>query len=244
MDLQTLMATLLSDNNVNSVAGKAGVSNQEVASVMAAALPMLLNAANAQAGAKETSEGFYEAVQEHAKKDPEKVDINEGEKIVEHLLGDEEDTAAKAISKKTGLSKIQVLTILAALAPVIMNMLGKETSSSNSSANTASMLTSLLGGSSNSNATNALMTAALGAVLSGALNGNSSANNSTSILGSVLGSAMGANNNSNNNASAAMASALLGSVLNGAMSGNTNTSSNNTNSAASSLLGGLMGLLK
>lgn len=242
MDLTSLIGALLNDNNVQSVSGKTGVSNGDVAGVLATALPMLLNGANNQAQQKETSQSFHEAVLEHSTKDPEKVDLAEGEKIVDHLLGNDADKAEKAIAKQTGLSRAQVALILAAAAPIIMNMLGKQTSASHSSSAsaTASLLGSLLGGGSNSSASNALMTAALGAVLSNALGGgNSQSNASSSILGSVLGSALGAKPQQNHKASNGTA-ALLGSLL-GATQQQAKPQQSNV---SGDLLGGLLSLLK
>ena len=253
MDLTTLMGALLSDNSVNSVAGKTGVSAGDVAGVLAAALPVMLNGANAQAHNADTSESFHEAVTEHAAKDPEAVDLAEGEKIVEHLLGDDEAKAEKAIAKKTGLSKAQVALILAALAPLIMNKLGQQTTASNSTsaANTASLLGALLGGGSNSSASNALMTAALGAVLSNALGGNSHASNNVapSILGSVLGSSLGGSQPVQSTASAGTAS-LLGSLLGATQQPQVQVKPQHKpqqvqeESGSFDLLGGLLSLLK
>lgn len=265
MDLTSLMGALLSDNNVQSVSRKSGVSTGNVAGVLATALPMLLNGANNQAQQKETTQSFHEAVLEHFKKDPEKVDLAEGEKIVDHLLGNDADKAEKAIAKQTGLSRAQVALILAAAAPIIMNMLGKQTSSQSSSASsTASLLGSLLGGGSNSSASNALMTAALGAVLSNALSGgNSQSNASSSILGSVLGSALGAKpqqNHAASNGTAALLGSLLGATQQQAKPQQSNVSADllgsllgasqqqvkpqQQSNASADLLGGLLNLLK
>ena len=231
MDLTSLMSSMLSDSNVNSVSGKTGISTDQVASVMAVALPILLNGANKQAESADTSESFHEAVLEHAEKNPEKVDAEEGQKIVAHLLGDETEEIEKAVAKKSGLSKLQVVAILAALAPIVMNGLGQHTTQSNSSnaGTTATLLSSLLGGNSGSTASNALMTAALGAVLSGALgSGSSQSNAGTSILGSVLGSTLSSNN------SQSAASSVLGSLLGGSQSAQ-------SQSSTASLLGSLLG---
>ena len=250
MDLTSLMGALLSDNSVSSVSNKTGVSSAQVASVVAAALPALLNGANQQASQKETTESFHEAVLEHANKDPEKVEVEEGEKIVDHLLGEEEaDKTERAIAKSTGMSKAKVALILAALAPMIMNMLGKQTTSSNSNSasSTASLLGSLLGGSSNSSASNALMGAALASVLSSALGSSSgsgsSSSASSSILGSVLSSAMGSSSASNQSS---MATDALSSLLGSALSSGTSSSASaqSASSTTSGLLGGLMSLLK
>lgn len=188
MDLTTLLSSLLSDQNIQNVAAKAGVSTEEAASVLATSLPVLLNGANGQASDARTTESFYQAVTDHAHKDPETIDLEEGGKIVGHLLGDDAARAEDAIATRAGMKPNTVALILAAAAPLIMNMLGSSTSSSNSSAGTASLLSALLGGGTNSNASSSLMTSALTSVLSGALGGQSSSN---SLLGSVLSGALG-----------------------------------------------------
>lgn len=222
--LTGLMSSFLSDNSLNSVSGKAGVDSGDVAGILAAALPSLLNGANGQASDESTSESFFEAVNSHAGKDPGDVDVDEGQKIISHLLGNDEEEVTRAIAKKTGMSSAKVGLVLAAAAPIIMNLLGKETSSSHSSHGTASLLGSLLGGSSGSSASNSLMTAALGSVLSGSLGGGSGSN---SLLGSLLGGG-----------SSSASSGLLGSLL-----GTTSSYSNNSNSMASGAMGLLGSLL-
>ena len=230
MDLNTLMSSLLSDANIKSVARKAGVSTEEAASVLATSLPVMLNGANGQASDKQTTESFFHAVKDHAGKDPEKVDLKEGGKIVGHLLGTDEAAAENAIATRAGMKPSTVALILAAAAPMIMNALGSSTSSSTNSANTASLLTSLLGGASNSNASSSLMTSALTSVLGSALGGNSSNN---SLLGSVLTGALGGGVQQQQSSS--MASSLLGSLLGGS------TQQQQSSSMASSLLGSLLG---
>lgn len=229
MDLNALMSSLLSDANIKSVARKAGVSDEEAASVLATSLPVMLNGANGQASDGHTTESFFQAVRDHAGKDPEKVDLKEGGKIVGHLLGTDEEAAENAIATRAGMKPSTVGLILAAAAPLIMNALGSSTSSSTSSAGTASLLNALLGGASNSNASGSLMTSALAGVLGNALGGGSSSN---SLLGNVLTGALGGGMQQ----STSMASSLLGSLLGGGVQQQQQSSS-----MASSLLGSFMG---
>lgn len=231
MDLTTLMSSLLSDENIKCVARKAGVSTEEAASVLATSLPVMLNGANGQASDRNTTDSFFQAVHDHAGKDPEKVDLQEGGKIVGHLLGTDEAAAEDAIAKRAGMKPSTVALILAAAAPMIMNALGSNTSSSNSSANTAALLNALLGGASNSNASGSLMTSALTSVLGSALGGGSSNN---SLLGSVLTGALGGG--ASQQQSSSMASSLLGSLLGGGV-----PQQQQSSSMASSLLGSLLG---
>ena len=118
MDLNTLMSSLLSDANIKSVARKAGVSDEEAASVLATSLPVMLNGANDQASDGHTTESFFQAVRDHAGKDPEKVDLKEGGKIVGHLLGTDEEAADNAIATRAGMKPSTVGLILAAAAPL------------------------------------------------------------------------------------------------------------------------------
>ena len=238
MDLTSLMSSLLSDQNITSVAKKAGVSDEEAASVLATALPVMLNGANGQASGADTTESFYHAVRDHATKDPRNVDLKEGGKIVGHLLGTDEEAAENAIATRAGMSSAKVGLILAAAAPLIMNMLGGSTSNSNSSAGTASLLSSLLGGGMNSNSSSSLMTSALTSVLANSLGGSSSSN---SLLGSLLGSALGGGTQQSNYKPSS-SSSLLGSLLGGGM-GSTQqySAANSSSSLLGSLLGGGMG---
>lgn len=229
MDLTSLLSSMLSDDSLTAVAQKAGVSEDAAAGVLASALPSLLNGANGQASGKDTSDGFQQAVLAHAGRNPMDVDLDEGKKIVGHLLGTQDNTQQE-IADRSGLNSSQVGLILAAAAPLLMNMLGSN-SSSNTSAGTASLLTSLLGGSSNSASSNSFMTSALSGVLSGAMGGNSGSNN---LLGSLLGSALGGQSNSKpqNN----MAGGILGSLLGGGQ-----TNNKPQNNMAGSILGSLLG---
>ena len=51
------------------------------------------------------------------------VDSEDGSKIIGHILGDDKDEVAERLAKQSGLSKVAVLAILAAIAPSILNAL-------------------------------------------------------------------------------------------------------------------------
>lgn len=252
--LTGLMSSVLSNNSLNSVSGKTGLDTGSVAGILASALPALLNGANGQASASSTSDSFYQAVSNHAGKDPESVDMDEGSKIIDHLLGDRKAGIANEISRKTGVSAREVCLVLSAAAPILMNLLGKTTSGAGNSSGVASMLGSLLGGSSNSSASGSLLTSALSSVLSGAASNSSSGNSllgsmlngSPSSGGSLLGSLLGGSSYSNNNNSspiAGLAGSLLGSFL-GGNNGNSNSHSQKPSSGGIDLGGILSSLLK
>ncbi len=102
--------------------------------------------AGAQKQEEKTGSGFTEALAAHAKKDVgnmsaffSAVDLPDGSKIVGHLLGGSAaKSGAEKISKKTGVSAGKTSDILAAIAPLLMSLLGKESQTQQSNAGASS----------------------------------------------------------------------------------------------------------
>ena len=177
MDINSLTSTLLGEESIEGVSRATGASNTDVLNVLAAALPSLLSGASAQATATSTQAGFANALQSHAASDTTNLlsflsgaDLNDGNAIVSHLLGSQQQATTQQISQQTGVSKKKTGLILACIAPLLMSLLGKQSQSQTNSTNVttaaaSSLMSSLLGG------------------------GNSSA--LTSLLGGILGSGLG-----------------------------------------------------
>ena len=133
MDLKKLTSTLLSSDSIKGLSSVTGASKGEVSSVLTEALPALLSGANGQAKDSGTAKGFADALAQHAKDDTGNlagflgnVDLGDGAKIIGHLLGSDKDSLTKAVSKKTGVSAAKIGQILAAIAPLLMSLLGKQ----------------------------------------------------------------------------------------------------------------------
>ena len=153
-----------------------GASKGEVSSVLTEALPALLNGANGQAKDSGTAKGFADALAQHAKDDTGNlagflgnVDLGDGAKIVGHLLGSDKDSLTKAVSKKTGVSAAKIGQILAAIAPLLMSLLGKQADEDEEK---ESGVGALLG--------NLLDNVDVGSLLSGLTSTNTSSTSSTS----------------------------------------------------------------
>lgn len=186
MDISSLLGTVMSANGTSGISEAAGVSNDQTRSVLTAALPALLSGALNQSSNSSTASGFASALTQHAASNTNdlgaflsNVDMKDGEKIVNHLLGSDSDAIIAQIAGNSGVKKSDVKKVLAAAAPLLMSLLGKEVNSqqqSSSSAGVASIMGSLLGGGGNSTA--GLLTSLLG--------GGSSSNSSGGGLGSLL----------------------------------------------------------
>ena len=153
MDLSAILGTVMSNDSVSGLSQAAGVSNDEVKNVLSAALPSLMNGALAQSEGSDTSAGFAGALAQHAADNTgdlsaflSNVDMKDGSKIVAHLLGSNTDATVAEISEKTGVSAANTGSVLSAAAPLLMSLLGQETSSQqqNSSAGVSTIMSALL----------------------------------------------------------------------------------------------------
>ena len=143
MDINSLLGTLLSSDSVSGVSKATKADNKEVQSVLNAALPMLLKGAKKQSEDKDTAESFATALLSHGKKDTsnlssflKNVDLDDGSKIIGHLLGKDDDSVKK-IAKSSGVSAKKTGDILSAAAPLLMSLLGQESASKKSDNNVA-----------------------------------------------------------------------------------------------------------
>lgn len=133
MDLQKLAGALLSSDAVKGLSKRSGASTMEVKKVLSQALPALLGGADAQAKGADTAEGFAAALSSHAKSNTSdlsgflgNVDLEDGAKILGHLLGNNTADTTKTIAKKAGVSGSKTTSILAAAAPLLMSLLGQQ----------------------------------------------------------------------------------------------------------------------
>ena len=196
MDLNALLSTLLSEESINGLGGKTNSSPDEVRGVLGNALPLLLNGANAQAVNAETASGFTGALQQHAQSDTSNltsflggVDMADGAKIIAHLLGINTASHTQSLAQQSGVNPAKTGSILAAVAPLLMSLLGQQTSHESSSGlSTAGLMGNLLGSGD--------MTSLLGSLLGGNTGASASANPAVvplttnkkkGVLGKLLG---------------------------------------------------------
>ena len=133
MDINKLAGVLLGSDSISGLSSLTKVDDKDVNSVLAEALPALLLGANNQAKGKDTTESFAEALADHAKADTKDVegffgniDLEDGAKIIGHLLGSEKSDVTKKVAKKTGVSDDKTAMILSAAAPLLMSLLGQQ----------------------------------------------------------------------------------------------------------------------
>ncbi len=151
MDFKKLAGTLLSSDSINGLSNATGASAKDVTSVLTNALPTLLNGAKDQANGKDTTEGFVNALSQHAQVDTKdlskflgNVDMTDGGKIIAHLLGAGKNDTLSTIANQSGVSQNKTNAILSALAPLLMSLLGQQTQAEESNSPIGGLFGSLL----------------------------------------------------------------------------------------------------
>lgn len=207
MDLKKLAGTLLSSDSIKGLTEATGASGRDITSVLSSALPTLLSGANAQAKDKDTAEGFVSALAQHAADDTSdlskflgNVDLKDGSKIIGHLLGANTDNVVSEVSDKAGVSEDKTASILSAVAPLLMSLLGQQ---ADEDEDKESGIDSLLGA--------VLDNVDVGSLLTGLLTDNSSA--STSSTGKKPGAKKKPAASSNNSGVGNLVGGLLKGLL-------------------------------
>ncbi len=157
---------------LNGETGKAiitGVSNQtnqpedKTQSVLTMALPVLMTAMKRNAATPEGAQGLMSALNSN-KHDGGILNnlsglfgggvdanvLNDGSKILGHVLGGKQSTVEQTLSAKSGMDLGSVSQILKVAAPILMGMLAKQTKEKNvdSAGGLEEMLGNILGGNS------------------------------------------------------------------------------------------------
>ena len=129
---------------IQGVGSRLGSDTSKTKSAVSAAIPMLMGALKKNASDPEKASGLFEALQK--KHDGSILDnisdifgggsvnedvVEDGDKILGHVLGEKKEVVAAAISKQHGLDMGAAMNILKMAAPVVMGMIGKQARQAN-----------------------------------------------------------------------------------------------------------------
>lgn len=141
---------------ISGVSGSTGTDQNKTSSVLTMALPVLMKAMERNASTPQGAEGLLGALS--GKHDGSILDnlgglfsggvdqdvVNDGDKILGHVLGAKKQGVEQVLSQKSGLDAGSVGNILKVAAPILMGVLGKQAKQNNVSSQND--LTGLLGG--------------------------------------------------------------------------------------------------
>jgi len=141
---------------ISGVAGQTNQSQNKTQDVLTMALPVLMQAMKRNASTPQGAEGLMSALSN--KHDGSILDnlgglfgggvdsnvLDDGNKILGHVLGGKQQHVENALSAKAGLDSGSVAQILKVAAPILMGILGNQAKKQN--VNNSSGIESLLGG--------------------------------------------------------------------------------------------------
>jgi len=141
---------------ISGVAGQTNQSQNKTQDVLTMALPVLMQAMKQNASTTQGAEGLMSALSN--KHDGSILDnlgglfgggvdsnvLDDGNKILGHVLGGKQQHVENALSAKAGLDSGSVAQILKVAAPILMGILGNQAKKQN--VNNSSGIESLLGG--------------------------------------------------------------------------------------------------
>ena len=147
MDMKSVMELAVKAGAVKQVSKMIDMPEKDVSSAVEVVLPLLIKGMQSQAKNKDTQEGFIQALTDHSKDDTsdvnkflKNVDVEDGAKIVKHLLGAQQEEVAAKAKKKSGIDTKTILKIMAILAPLLMSQMGKTAKTETSKSGSGDMM--------------------------------------------------------------------------------------------------------
>lgn len=123
----------MGSGSVKQVSQRLGADEQSTEKAMAAALPMLLGALARNSTKPDGAQALYRAVtKDHDGSVVDNLsgflnnpDLNDGNAILGHILGNRRPAVETGVSKTSGMGGQQVAQLMATLAPIVMGALGR-----------------------------------------------------------------------------------------------------------------------
>ncbi len=146
MDLNSILSVLAAGNNANEIGKQFNIDSTKVTQVITSALPTLIGAMQKNASTEAGANSLLGALTSHVGDTSVNLSsegLADGGKILSHILGSNSGSVFSALAKQNGVSSNQVSSILAAIAPMLLGLLGKGQQGNNGG---ASALEAMLGG--------------------------------------------------------------------------------------------------
>ena len=179
MDLMSIMGALMGSSSTSGISQATGTSSNDVTSILASALPSLLTGANKQASQTSTATSFAKALSSHAQDDTSNlaafynnVDLNDGAKIIQHLFGNQTNSITRSVASQAGVTQKQAASVLAAAAPLLMSLIGQQTTAQTKTATTQKAKTAQTTSLMSSLLSNVDLGSLAGSLLTGAVSTN------------------------------------------------------------------------
>ena len=132
--LNLLLKTMLTDSSLSALAKKTGLSSKQLKKLIPLAIPLLLKFMTSNASTQSGAQSLLGALTQHTNTkamDEQfgEADMEDGGKIVAHILGSNSDKAVQSLALESGMSAEDVNRALGGLAPALLSGLSAATGS-------------------------------------------------------------------------------------------------------------------
>jgi hypothetical protein len=158
-----LLSSEMGQQLIQGASSQMGMDNNSTSSALSAAIPLILGGLKNNTGSVEGSEQLLGALQNSKHSSGSMLDnlgsilggseidkdvMEDGGRILGHVFGGQENNAANALSKSSGIDMNSAMNLLKVAAPMVMSYLGKQTSQNNISdqGGISDLIGGLLGG--------------------------------------------------------------------------------------------------
>ncbi|MEJ2239993.1 MAG: DUF937 domain-containing protein [Gemmatimonadales bacterium] len=131
--IEMLTQQLGSQQNVGQLSRQLGTDHRATENALGAALPVLLTALARNSAETSGAESLDRALSKHDGSVLDNLggfleapDVDDGDGILRHVLGDRRESVESGVSRASGLDMSMVAKLLPMLAPIVMGALGKQ----------------------------------------------------------------------------------------------------------------------
>ena len=124
--LQMLLGGFQQESTVQNISAQSGASGNQIMKLIAMALPLLIKYMTKNAGSQEGAMSLLGALGQHKEtnniaKQVKDADVDDGKKIIGHILGDDKKEVLGNLAEETGMDVSQVNDALGSMAPGLLS---------------------------------------------------------------------------------------------------------------------------
>ena len=132
--LALLLGSLLSNSSLGSLSNNTGVQKPELSKLLILALPLILKYMTSNSQSQSGLSSLFGALGAHQNRGTvesqiENADTEDGQKILGHIFGNDEDQVVDQLAKESGVDAGDVMNVLGTIAPYVMSGLSAATQS-------------------------------------------------------------------------------------------------------------------